>query len=91
MPDPEQVPVVTPPADPPTSRKCPECGSEFDGISVSHASETLAALREEAASLKKELAAEKAKQAVPAPAAAPPAETPPAKKRGGMLYRKRAA
>lgn len=91
--NPTPAPPAGDPPDPPkTSSHCPECACEFDGISVTHASETLAALREENSALKKELAAEKQK---PAPQPAPPAPNPqpqPApKKRGGMLYGKRAA
>lgn len=90
----ELNPTPAPPADPPkTSSHCPECGCEFDGISVTHASETLAALREENSTLKKELAAEKQKPAPqPAPEPQPQPQPQPApKKRGGMLYGKRAA
>lgn len=93
MPD-ELIPPARPQTDPPsTPSRCPECGCEFDGISVTHASEWAAALREENSLLKKELAAEKNK---PAPAREPepqpqPQPQPAPKKRGGMLYGKRAA
>lgn len=40
--------------------KCPECGAEFDGDSVSHSSEKLGTLAEENAALKTELEAAKA-------------------------------
>jgi hypothetical protein len=61
-----------------------------------HASETLAASRDEAAQLKRELAAEKAKPAPAPPAPVPdpppaPVPDPPAEKkhRGGMLGAKK--
>lgn len=96
----EELHPTTPPAgdppDPPkTSSHCPECGCEFDGISVTHASETLTALREENSALKQEIAAEKQKrpEPVPQPAPAPvPRPTPePAAKKRGYLHGKRAA
>lgn len=98
MPD-ELIPTPPPESDPPpTSAHCPECGAEFDGLSITHASETLAALREENSSLKQELAAEKQKHPAPAPQPPQPEpepQTEPApatpKKRGRMLYGKRAA
>src|SRR5487761_1712082 len=99
-PEPENAPVADPPAPAPLpapadpspvipKQKCPECGAQFSGVSVSHASAILAGLREDLAALKKELTAEKAKQAIP-PAADPPAPAaaPTAKKRSGMLYGK---
>ena len=95
MSDPEIVPA--PPAVPLASAVCPECGAEFEGVSVLHASETLAAMREQVSTLTRELAAEKAKHPEPAPAPAPPdpapapAPDPPAQKKhkGGMLFGKK--
>lgn len=84
------TPAAAPPADPPpASSKCPECAAEFDGLSVTHASETLAMLREENSTLKTELAAEKAKE--PAPIAPPALLPKAAAKKRGLLYRKSAA
>lgn len=58
--------------------KCPECGCEFDGNSITHASDKLTALTEETETLKSELAAAKTKiaelQAAPAPPAPAPVE-----------------
>ncbi len=94
----ELIPTPAPPDPPKTAAHCPECGADFDGISVTHASETLAALREENSTLKKELAAEKEKHAQPdpAPATVPPAPAAPepqpeAKKRRYSILGKRAA
>lgn len=102
--DPPAAAAVTPPAparaparpgEPEsTARKCPECGAEFDGVSVTHASDTLAGLREDLAAVKKELADEKAKAPAVAPAGDPPAlpaQAGKAKKRGGILYGKHRA
>jgi len=93
----EPIPAPANPNPPKTAAHCPECGAEFDGIAVTHASQTLAALREENSTLKKELAAEKEKHAQPAPApalaATPPAPEPQpeAKKRRYSILGKRAA
>ena len=58
-------------------RKCPECGCEFDGNSITHASDKLTALTEETATLKSELAAAKTKIAeLQAAPPAPPAPDP---------------
>lgn len=59
MPEPENNPMPMP-APETGSQKCPECGAEFDGDSVSRASEKLATLAEENAALKTELAAAQA-------------------------------
>lgn len=80
---PDELNPPAPPDPPSSSAHCPECACEFDGQSITHASDTLAALREENAALKQELAAEKQKPA--------PESQPQAKKRTGMLYGKRAA
>ena len=63
----------------PARAKCPECGAEFEGVSVLHASETLSTLREQVATLTRELETEKAKHPDPPPPdPAPPAPPDPA-------------
>lgn len=92
---PDELNPPAPPDPPSSSARCPECACEFDGQSITHASDTLAALREENAAVKQELAAEKQKHVVPAPPEPvrqpDPQPQPQAKKRTGMLYGKRAA
>ena len=59
---------------PASAQKCPECGAEFDGVSISHASEKLATLAETNAALVRELDATKEKlAAAEAKLAEPPA------------------
>lgn len=93
----ELIPTPAPPDPPKIAAHCPECACEFEGNTITHASEALAALREENSTLKQELAAEKEKHAqpdpAPAPAPAPPAPElqPEAKKRRYSILGKRAA